>query len=162
MIKIRKAFAEDADTVRELFRDTIVSVNRKDYDDEQIRVWSDGSKDKDAWVRKISEQNFFVAQNGAKTVGFSSITDEGYIDFMFTHKDHQKQGIASVMLEHLETVAKENHLEKVWAHVSITARCFFTRRGFEITKQFVTECNGVKFDDCIMTKYLNQTESKDT
>lgn len=154
MLKIRKATVEDADSIRELFHDTIISVNEKDYDEKQIAIWASGSENKTAWQRKIAEQHFLVAEIDSVTVGFSSITDDGYIDFMFTHKDHQHQGIASKMLSGLEEIANEKKLEKVWAEVSITARPFFSGKGFIITEKFVKEVSGVKFDDCIMTKYF--------
>jgi putative acetyltransferase len=160
MLKIRKATVDDADSIRELFRETIISVNKKDYDEKQIAIWASGSEDKNAWQRKINEQNFIVAELESKTVGFSSITDDGYIDFMFTHKDHQHQGIATKMLSGLEEIAHYKKLEKVWAEVSITARPFFSGRGFRITERFVKEVKGVKFDDCIMTKYLEFHNSK--
>ncbi len=154
MLIIREAVAADADAIRELFRETIISVNIRDYDERQIEIWAKGSEDKNAWLRKIGEQNFIVAEIDEKLVGFSSITDEGYIDFMFTHKDHQHQGIASNMIARLTEIAHEKKLEKVWAEVSITARPFFAGKGFRITERFVKEVNGVSFDDCIMTKYL--------
>ncbi len=154
MLKIRKATVEDADSIRELFRDTIISVNKKDYDVKQIAIWASGSENKTAWERKITEQHFLVAEIEFKIVGFSSITHEGYIDFMFTHKDHQHQGIATKMLSGLEEIANEKKLEKVWAEVSITARPFFSAKGFRVTERFVKEVKGVKFDDCIMTKYF--------
>jgi len=162
MLKIRKATVEDADSVRELFRETIISVNEKDYDEKQIDIWASGSEDKTAWERKIAEQHFLIAGIDSKTVGFSSITDEGYIDFMFTHKDYQHQGIATKMLNALEEIAIEKELETVWAEVSITARPFFSSKGFRITERFVNEVKGVKFDDCIMTKYLEYQNSKNS
>lgn len=79
MLKIRKATVEDADSVRELFRETIISVNEKDYDEKQIDIWASGSEDKTAWERKITEQHFLIAEIDSKTVGFSSITDEGIL-----------------------------------------------------------------------------------
>lgn len=160
MLKIRKATVEDADSIRELFRDTITSVNKKDYDEKQIAIWASGSENKNGWEIKITEQNFLVAEIDSKIVGFSSITDEGYIDFMFTHKDHQHQGIATKMLFVLEEIANEKKLEKVWAEVSITARPFFYSKGFRVTERFEKEVKGVKFDDCIMTKYIEHHISK--
>lgn len=154
MLIIRKADAEDADSIRELYRETIITVNTRDYDEQQIAVWAKGSEDRKAWMQKINEQHFIVAEINEKLVGFSSITDEGYIDFMFTHKDHQHQGIASSMIARLTEIAHEKKLEKIWAEVSITARPFFASKGFRITERFVKEVNGVSFDDCIMTKHL--------
>jgi putative acetyltransferase len=156
MVKLRNATVEDADPIRNLFRETIMSVNTKDYNEEQVAIWAKGSEDRNAWESKITGQNFIVAESDKGIVGFASVTEEGYIDFMFTHKDHQSKGIASNMLLKLEEFAIAAKLDRVWAEVSITARPFFLRKGFEITERFFREVSGVTFDDCVMTKYLNR------
>ena len=158
MTSIRRATLNDVDSIREMYRDTIFSINCKDYSVDQLTIWASFSENKDAWMKRVIEQYFLVAEIDTKLVGFCSISDDGYIDFMFTHKDQQGKGIASEMLKQLELIVSEKKLKKVWAVVSITARPFFLNRGFKITERFIKEVKGVKFDDCIMTKYLNQEE----
>jgi len=158
MINIRKATLDDVDSIREMYRDIIFSINSKDYNIDQLTVWASFSENRNAWTKRILEQHFLVAVVEAELAGFSSISDDGYIDFMFTHKDHQGEGIASEMLLKLEDLVSGKQVNKIWAVVSITARPFFLKKGFRITERFTKEVKGVKFDDCIMTKYLNQKE----
>ncbi|MBX7042775.1 MAG: GNAT family N-acetyltransferase [Ignavibacteria bacterium] len=154
-MKIRRATDSDADSIRALYRDTIRNVNCRDYDPEQIEVWSSGGDDREKWLKRIDEQFFIAAEDGYGIIGFASVTHDGYIDFMFTHKDHQGRGVASAMYEVLEQKALSLGLREVWAEVSITARPFFRSRGFEITELFEKEAGGVVFDDCIMRKKIS-------
>jgi putative acetyltransferase len=80
------------------------------------------------------------------------MTDNGYIDFMYTHKDFQGQGIGSELLKVLEQFADKLNLNEIWAEVSITARPFFKSKGFTLTKTYITKVKDIEFEDSIMTK----------
>lgn len=149
---IRRATLSDTDQISQLFYDTINNINVRDYGSEQIKIWSSAYLKTERWTKSISEQYFIVCEDENMITGFSSITDKGYLDFMYVHKDHQGKGIASAMLSKLELFADSKDLIEIWAHVSITARPFFRSKGFEITKEFITKIEGIEFEDAIMTK----------
>lgn len=151
-MKIRKATLDDTDQIRQLFYDTINNINIIDYDSEQIKLWSSGHLKIDKWKKNITEQYFIVSESDGIITGFASITEKGYLDFMYVHKDHQGKGIATKMLADLEKYADNLELKEIWAQVSITARPFFRSKGFEITKEFITRIEDVEFADAIMTK----------
>ena len=151
--KIRRAVQDDIDQIRQLFYDTINNINVRDYNNEQIRLWSSGHLKIDRWNKSISEQYFIVCEIDKIVTGFASITDKGYLDFMYVHKDHQGKGIATAMLAELESFADSKGIKEIWAQVSITARPFFRSKGFEITKEFITKIEDVEFADAVMTKY---------
>lgn len=153
-MKIRRAEPEDTDQIRKLFFDTVTNINCKDYDDEQISVWASAFNDIKKWSSKIQEQYFLVAEDENKITGFGSITSDGYLDYMYVHKDHQGQGIATGLLNNLEQNAFEHDVKEIRAEVSITARPFFRSRGFEISRTFITRIGKVEFEDCEMTKVL--------
>jgi len=153
-MKIRRAELKDTDQIRQLFYDTVTNINIKDYDTAQISVWASGYNDIKKWSSKIQEQYFFVAEQDNKITGFGSITSEGYLDYMYVHKDHQGKGIASGLLKYLVQIAFDHDLREIRAEVSITARPFFRSKGFEITKTFITRLGEVEFEDCEMTKFL--------
>ena len=153
-MKIRRAELKDTDQIRQLFYDTVTNINIKDYDTAQISVWASGYSDIKKWSSKIQEQYFFVAEQDNKITGFGSITSEGYLDYMYVHKDHQGKGIASELLKYLVQIAFDHDLREIRAEVSITARPFFRSKGFEITKTFITRLGEVEFEDCEMTKFL--------
>jgi len=153
-VNIRRATIEDTDQIRQLYYDTINKINVIDYNRDQIKLWSSGYLKIDRWKKNISEQYFIVSETGNIITGFASITEKGYLDFMYVHKDHQGKGIASAMLTELEIFADSLNINDIWAQVSITARPFFKRKGFTITREFITKIEGVEFADAIMTKSI--------
>jgi len=153
-VKIRRADISDLDQIRRLYKETITAVNKKDYDEKQISVWASASQDIAKWTSKINEQYFFVAEEENKIVGFGSVTKEGYLDYLYTHKDFQGQGMATELLKVIEKKAKELNLKEIYAHVSITARPFFESKGFAVTKTYITKVNGVEFEDCVLRKKI--------
>lgn len=152
---VRRAAPEDADQVRFLFRDTVRFINSKDYSSEQVMAWSDFYKDAALWRRKISNQHFFVACFEEKIVGFSSIENNGYLDFFYVHKDFQSKGIATKLLEEIEDRARKLNLVEIYSHVSITAKPFFLRKSFRQEGEQVNKVCEVIFVNSIMKKKIS-------
>ena len=153
-MNIRRAALKDLDQIRLLYYGTITTVNKNDYSEKQISVWAAAYKNIESWTSKINEQHFFVAELNSRITGFASITDKGYIDYMYVHKDFQRQGIATELLKVIEQLTNKLKLKKIWAEVSITARPFFAARGFTLTKIYTKKVADVEFEDSIMTKSI--------
>ena len=159
-MQLRKAIPADHNQIGALYYNTVTTINKRDYTPEQIRVWAGNPLDTEGWTKRINEQHFFVAEDREKIIGFGSVTDEGYLDYMYVHKDFQGQGVATALLNAIEEVANNLKLNKIWARVSITARPFFASKGFTITKQYVTIYKEIEFPDCIMTKFKSLDSDK--
>ena len=87
-------------------------------------------------------------------VGFASMTDEGYVDLMYVHHEHQGKGIGTALLGNLEEFAERNDKKALSADVSITARPFFEKRGFGVIKIQSREIKDITFSIYMMTKAL--------
>jgi putative acetyltransferase len=153
-MNIRLAKSTDVDKIRQLFQETIETINQKDYNAAQIQIWAAGAQRIQNWQKKVQEQYFVVAEQGDIIVGFASIEMNGYIDFMYIHKNYQNQGIASLLLSELESKAASLSLTNVWANVSITARPFFQKRGFIITNIYTKFVDTIEFENAVMEKSI--------
>jgi putative acetyltransferase len=153
-MNIRIAQLTDVEAIRQLFQETIETINQKDYNPAQIRIWAAGAQRIANWQKKVQEQYFVVAEQNNTIVGFASIETNGYIDFMYIHKDYQNQGIATHLLNHLESKAASLSLTRVWANVSITARPFFKKRGFQITNISIKTLEHIEFENAVMEKNI--------
>lgn len=156
MFEIRRATASDIECITELFYETIQNVNIKDYTQEQVDDWSSWRLDVDKWKDRISKQYFIVASLESKIIGFSSIAKDGYLDFMFTHKDFQGKGVAGRMLVELERKAMEQKNLCISSDVSITAKRFFLSRGYEIEEQQLKKSRNKELINFKMRKQLSQ------
>lgn len=141
-VKIYRADQSDADEITRLFRDTIQSINSTDYSELEIEAWSSAWLNFEKWQQKIESQYFLKATKDNKIVGFSSLTPDGYLDLMYTHKDYHQQGIASNLLGKTERKAKEQGNTEIFSDVSITAREFFERHGFVLVTQQANNAAG--------------------
>lgn len=131
-MQIRKATIDDIPAITQLFKETIETINRKDYNEEQVKVWSAGHAYADRWTKRLGTQYFIVAVTDDVIAGMGSITQDGYLDMMYVHKDYQGKGIASAVVDELLANALSNKLSVVTSDVSITAKPFFERKGFAV------------------------------
>ncbi|WP_165784615.1 GNAT family N-acetyltransferase [Solitalea longa] len=133
---IRKAQIKDVDGLKQLFFDTINAINSRDYNKEQVEVWSSTVNNIKSLIDRIHKQHFYVAynENGSIT-GFASIDDSGYLDLMFVHKDFQRMGVASILFEKLKEIARTLKLMEITTEASITAKPFFEKKGFTVIRQ---------------------------
>ena len=154
-LQIRQAKgSSDIVDITRLFYETIQAINSKDYPQDEIDDWSSWHSDFDKWNARIEEQYFIVAIFDCKIVGFGSLATDGYLDFMFVHKDYQGQGIASQLLSELEKWAIEQGNQEIYSEVSITAKPFFERRGFELKRKQVKKSRDKELENYYMTKNI--------
>lgn len=124
-ILIRIAKDEDLLEITSIFRDTIKHVNSKDYNPLQIAVWSSAADDTEKWLRRIKDYYFIVAELEDQVSGFAYLRNGNYFGGLFVHKDLQGKGIATTLLNAIETKSKEEGFSAIESDVSITALPFF-------------------------------------
>jgi len=153
-MNIREAKQNELDEILNLFTETISEVNNQDYSLSQIEAWSSGARDKERWLSKIDEQYFLVTEEEGTITGFASITNKGYLDTMFVHKNHQRKDIAKTLITALIDYAKQNQLEEITTEGSVTARPFFEKYGFKVIKKQKVNRKGIEIANYKMKKRL--------
>ncbi len=146
---LRKYVTSDCGQLAELFYQTVHGVNVKDYSEEQLAVWADGKADLREWNKSFLEHQTVVAVEDDEIVGFGDITQSGYLDRLYVHKDHQREGVASAICDKLEQTVGER---KITTHASITARPFFEQRGYYVLRQQEVVRGGIALTNFVMEK----------
>ncbi|NRA92018.1 MAG: GNAT family N-acetyltransferase, partial [Psychroserpens sp.] len=82
-LEFREADSNDIPEITAIFRDTIRTVNIKDYSREQIEVWASGAEDLKKWQDRIRKFYFLVAEINGQIVGFSYLKNGNYLDIDF-------------------------------------------------------------------------------
>lgn len=132
-----------------LFYDTVHEVNIRDYTAEQVNAWADGNIDLAAWDKSFTEHYTVVAEENGVIVGFSDITEGGYLDRLYVHKDYQRKGVATAICDALESYPDTDELT---VHASITAKPFFISRGYSVVKKQEVVRRGVVLTNFVMKK----------
>lgn len=118
---LRSYRPEDCPELARLFYDTVHTVNAADYSPEQLSAWAAGEVDLAAWNASFLAHRTMVAEREGVLLDFGDMDANGYLDRLYVHKDHQRQGIARTICDTLESGC--GALEFT-THASITARLF--------------------------------------
>lgn len=131
---------KDLPQLVDLFSKTVRAINARDYTKEQIEVW--------ASVNHLNLGKTFVAEIEGKIVGFADVNEDGFLGYLYVHKDYQRQGIAKALLSLIE---KEGHKELL-TEASITSKPFFEKMGFSVIRAQLKLHKGLYFKNFLMKK----------
>ncbi len=153
-ILVRKGQKNDLAELQKLFVDTIRTICAVDYDKQQIEVWTSSVENKKRWNEIMTKQFILVAQDQEKIVGFATLDNGRYVDLLYVHKDHQRQGIAQRLLDDIETEARRLNQHELTSDVSKTAKPFFEKNGFKSLEKQTILRQGVEIVNYKMVKQL--------
>lgn len=153
--KIRLLEEKDIPEMQQLFRSTVLSINTKDYTEEEVEDWA-SCGDNTEHLKDLLSHNHFVGafDEDDYMVGFSSMNKEGYLHSMFVHKDWQGRGVATQLLSEVEHVAKQYGVTEITSEVSLTAKPFFEKKGYEVIKVQKHRANKLELTNFVMRKLL--------
>lgn len=131
-ITIRFYSPNDIDALMDLFVRSVTGIASKDYSPEQIAAWTSQRLDRDKWLARRGNRPTYVAVIGRKIAGFGDLEADGHIDMLFVHPDHQRKGVATALLQHIEAQAQKQGVKRLFTEASVTARPVFERFGFRV------------------------------
>ena len=150
---VRAALQSDAVELKNLFQNTVLAINRRDYSQAEVEDWASCGDDLSNIEDMIKTHYFIVAINQQlEIVGFSSITPQGYLHSMFVHKDFQGEGIATMLLNEIEQYAITNGIMRITSEVSLTARPFFEKKGYIVEEEQKRKANQLSLTNFWMAK----------
>lgn len=151
---LRNYGQKDCDEIYKLFYNTVHSVNAKDYSKNQLDVWAKKIFDSKVFCKSFNEHYTIVAEKNRIVVGFGNVNYQGYLNMLYIHKDLQNKGIATAIVNKLETYTIQNKTKFISTHASITARPFFERRGYITIKEQQVIRDNIYLTNYVMEKQL--------
>lgn len=136
-----------------MFVDTIRNICKKDYNSEQIDVWTSGIENGQRWQDIMTKQFVLIAQDNVNITGFCTL-DNNCIDLLYVHKDYQRHGIAHRLYTDIEKEAKQQGYLELTADVCKTAKPFFEKAGFKVLNEQKVNVKGVELTNFKMTKAI--------
>lgn len=146
---LRAYCPEDCAALARLFYDTVHTVNARDYSADQLDAWADGHVDLEAWNRSFLSHTALVCAEGNAIWGFGDMDSAGYLDRLYVHRNHQGQGVGTLLCDALERAVPS---ALYTTHASITARPFFERRGYRVIRRQQVERRGIFLTNFVMQK----------
>ena len=154
-LPIRPLTRLDIPEIQALFHATVLTINSKDYTQEEVEDWASCGNCIEHWKDLLVKNDYIGAiDRQGKIVGFSSMNAEGYLHSMFVHKDWQRRGVATLLLSEVEKMAHKYGVHKISVEVSITARPFFEKYGYSVVKEQKAKANRLYLTNYVMKKTL--------
>lgn len=171
-VHIRPFRVGDAPALRELFHAAVHAIARRDYTPEQLQAWAPRDHDAVAWAERLHANQPWVAELGSlptatagvaltgpagagagnTVAGFADLQADGCIDQFFVAPAFAGQGVARALMAHLHAQAAQRGIERLWAHVSLTAEPFFAAQGFAVQERREVVRAGVVLRNALMAK----------
>ena len=148
-MKLRNYRTNDCAEMAKLFYDSVHTVCAGDYSQEERCAWATGSVDLEAWDHRYRSTFTLIAEKNGRIVGFGNMDESGYLDMLYVHRAHQREGIAAAICDGLEAHCPADDFT---THASITAKPFFEQRGYRVIKMQQIERCGVKLTNFVMEK----------
>jgi putative acetyltransferase len=152
---IREFIITDTQQILQLFYDTVHRVNIRDYTPEQVDAWAPKHPDVQKWIERMQDRITYVAEENSEVLGFAELERNGHIGCFYAHADHQHMGVGTALFDQIQLIAENLNLPKLFVEVSITAKPFFERMGFNAIATEEIELRGEKLFANVMEKRLS-------
>lgn len=152
MITIKPYYSGVEKDLFEVFTSAISEVCSRDYSANQIRAWLPSDYQADKWKERMEGINPYIALYDGNVAGYADIQNDGYIDHFFVGAIFQSKGVGNALLE---TLLNNSVSNRVYSHVSITAKPFFEKNGFIVVKDNIVNMQGVELQNHVMERTLN-------
>ncbi len=154
-IMIRPYTPADLEATVGLFTQTVHTVSSSYYSPEEVEAWAPSAPDLTEWDCFFRQRYTLVMETDGTIVGFGCLSPDGMtIDMLFTHHEHQNEGIGSAMLETLEKEAFQSGNKEVMLTTSATAWLFYQKRGYQYHRSEKKVYGSILFDCQILRKAL--------
>ena len=153
-LQVRPYHLSDLPEIAQLFYHTVHIVNSKDYNPTQIQAWAPHVYTETDWRERLATADVWVAIAQGQVVGFAELERTGHIDCLYVHHQWQRRGVGAALMGAIEVKANQQHLTRLFAEVSLTAKPFFQAQGFKVVRLQEKVLRAVRFPQFVMEKQL--------
>jgi putative acetyltransferase len=154
-LTIRSYRYDDLARLVALFQTSVRTLARGDYTESQVQAWAPDLIDHEQFGRQCAAKSTWVAEAGTRIAGFSDLEPDGHIDMLYVHPTFQRHGVARALISHIESLARQQGIKRLYTEASITARLAFEAMGFVVLGSQMVTTRGESMKNYRMEKRLD-------
>lgn len=128
---LRPFLPADAAALAAIFREAVEELTGEDYSPAQAAAWAASADDEAAFGAHLARHLTLVATVAGAPVGFAALKEPDHVEMLYVHPAAAGQGVASLLLDALEKLARARGAARLTADASDSARGLFEKRGYE-------------------------------
>jgi len=151
-IIIRPFIDNDANDISEIIIECLKNLSNQFYDDEAINTLCSLYTPKHIlYYSKLD--NIFTALSNSMIVGTISLYGD-MIRNLFVKRDFQKKGIGKLLMDFIDTLAKEKNISTLYVNSNLSAYNFYQSLGFSFKKVKIEKIGNSFIKTVFMEKKL--------
>ena len=144
-----------ANQIVECFCLSIQAIPDSIYTKAERLAWlNHAGENMDYWYTRLAATQPYLALANEQVIGFLELNEEGYIDCLYVHPQHQRQKVAYKLYQHIEAIAQRKKMIYLFTEASHLARPFFEQQGFVVLEQLTHLRDGQVLINFAMKKML--------
>jgi putative acetyltransferase len=151
---IRDFRVGDEMALQAVFHSAVHVTAAKSYTQIQIDAWAPREIDVNAWIRRMREIRPFVVETGGRIIAYADVQANGYIDHFYVAGACARQGVGTLLMNHIFAAARRQNMPLLSSDVSRFAQPFFQKFGFIVVEQKSPLVHGVVVPNAHMQKTL--------
>jgi GNAT superfamily N-acetyltransferase len=149
MFLVRRAVAADSPAIYDVHVGAITRVCAEVYTAQEIAGWI-ARKVPDGYVTAIGDNDFFVATDGERVVGFSEFNPGAReVAAVYVHPDFLRRGTGAALLDAAEAAARGRRVSDVHLRATLNAVPFYLRGGYTIEREGTVELGSGTLLRCV-------------
>lgn len=129
---IREYIKSDNSEIFKLFYNSVHSINRNNYSNDQLHVWAKKNTNPDEWCKKFENSYSLVAIENEKIIGFANVDNDGYLESIYIDKNFQNKKVATTLMNEIQKFITKNNKNELSTYSSVNAKSFFEKLGFKV------------------------------
>ena len=152
---LRPYLGEDTPVLAAIFAASIEGLTGDDYSEAQQQAWAGAVDDEEGFGKRLASELTLVATLESSPVGFASLKGTDHIDMLYVHPGAVGQGVASMLCDALEKLARGRGAKNLTVDASDNAAEFFAKRGYVAMRRNTVSVGGEWLANTTMQKTLD-------
>ena len=154
-MNLRQITIKDQLELKKVYFDSIQSLDKKIYSQEQKRAWSSQAWDNPNFEKSITQGNGWLFSTKGIIIAFATRYPKDRISLFYCRGKFQRKGFGSKLLLKLESEAMKEGLDFLSTEASLISYKLFLKNKWEIIRKEKIIINNIFFERYKMIKILN-------
>ena len=153
-MNLRQITTKDQLELKKVYFDSIQSIDKNIYSQEQKRAWASKAWDNPNFDKSIKHGKGWLLSEQGIIITFALRYPDNRIALFYCKGKYQRKGYGSRLLNKLEDEAKKEGLESLSTEASLISYKLFLKNKWQIIRKEKVIINNIFFERYKMTKLL--------
>ena len=158
-MNLRQITIKDQLELKKVYFDSIQSIDKNIYSEEQKRAWSSQAWDNPNFDKSITKGKGWLLSKKGLIIAFATRYPNNRISLFYCKGKFQRKGCGSKLLHKLEYEAKKEGLDSLSTEASLISYKLFHKNEWEIIRKEKVIINNIFFERYKMTKKIKSTNN---